>query len=98
MKKIEYYKHINGKVPVKIWLKTLDIALAKRVFNRLLRIEEDENFGDYKKIDDDISELRFQFGSGYRIYYSEIEDIMYYFSMPVTKNFRAKILKKRKNI
>lgn len=28
-------------------------------------------FGDYKKLSDDISELRFTFGKGYRIYYTE---------------------------
>ena len=50
MKRIEYYTHTNGKIPVKIWMKTLDVAMNKRIFGRLARIEEDDNFGDYKKI------------------------------------------------
>ena len=29
-----------------------------------------------KKLDDDILELRFSFGSGYRIYYTEIDNIV----------------------
>lgn len=34
------------------------------------------NFGDHKKIDSEISELRLNFGSGYRIYYTEIDNIV----------------------
>ena len=39
-------------------------------------IEENNNFGDFKRLDDDISELRFNFGSGYRIYYYEVDNIV----------------------
>ena len=37
---------------------------------------EDDNFGDFKKIDNELSELRFNFGSGYRIYYTEVDNIV----------------------
>lgn len=96
MKRIEYYEHTNGKMPVKIWLKALDISFAKRVFNRLSRIEEDENFGDFKIIDDNISELRFQFGSGYRIYYSEIGDVVVLLLNAGDKKFQSKDIEKAK--
>ncbi len=76
MKRIEYYIHTNGKNPVKMWQMSLDRVFMTRVFKRLQKIEEDEYFGDYKKLTDDISELRFDFGSGYRIYYSEVDDIV----------------------
>ena len=36
----------------------------------------ENNFGDHKKIDNEISELRFNFGSGYRIYYTEVDNII----------------------
>ena len=29
-----------------------------------------DNFGDSKKLSEDISELRFTFGKGYRVYYT----------------------------
>lgn len=76
MKEIKYYKHTNGKAPVIEWLKKLDVSMSKRINGRLTRIVEDDNFGDCKKIDDKISELRFSFGSGYRIYYSEVGDVI----------------------
>ena len=68
--KIEYLILSNGKAPIIEWLNSLDSITRKRINQRILRIE-DGNFGDYKKLSEDISELRFSFGKGYRIYYTE---------------------------
>lgn len=76
MKEILFYRHTNNKVPVVEWLKTLDKPFRARIQDRLTRIEQDDNFGDFKKIDSELSELRFNFGSGYRIYYTEINNIV----------------------
>ena len=96
MKRIEYYTHTNGKIPVKIWMKTLDVAMNKRIFGRLARIEEDDNFGDYKKLNEDISELRFNFGSGYRIYYAEVGEIVVLLLNAGDKKFQSKDIAKAK--
>ncbi len=56
MKEIEYYKHINGKVPVIEWLKGIDTTFRRRINGRLTRIVENGNFGDFKQLDDNISE------------------------------------------
>ncbi len=66
---IEYLILPNGKAPIVQWLDSLDSITRKRINQRILRIE-DGNFGDFKKISKDISELRFNFGKGYRIYYA----------------------------
>lgn len=51
------------------WLDNLKNRTAVlRIAARIDRIEQG-NFGDTKSITDEISELRFFFGSGYRIYY-----------------------------
>lgn len=76
MKEITFYQHTNNKVPVVEWLKSLDKSFQIRVQDRLVRIEQNDNFGDFKKLDNEISELRFNFGSGYRIYYTEIDNIV----------------------
>ena len=65
----------NGKCPFLKWLNSLDKVTQGRVKSRLTRLYEN-NFGDHKKIDDEISELRLMFGSGYRIYYTEIDDVI----------------------
>lgn len=67
---IEYLILPNGKAPIIEWLNSLESITRKRINQRILRIE-DGNFGDYKKLSDDISELRFTFGKGYRVYYTE---------------------------
>ena len=67
---IEYLILPNGKAPIVEWLNSLDSTTRKRIHLRILRIE-DGNFGDCKKISEDISELRFTFGKGYRVYYTE---------------------------
>lgn len=68
---IKYVKLLNGKSPFIEWLNALDSVTRKRINQRILRIE-DGNFGDYKKITEEISELRFSFGKGYRVYYTQI--------------------------
>lgn len=69
--KIDYVILPNGKAPIIEWLSSLDSTTRKRINQRILRIE-DGNFGDHKKISENISELRFMFGKGYRIYYTEV--------------------------
>jgi putative addiction module killer protein len=51
------------------WLKSLDNQAINRVLARLSRIANG-NFGDHKKLNNDVFELRLFFGSGYRIYYT----------------------------
>ena len=67
---IEYLILPNQKAPVIEWLLSLDSVTRKRITQRILRLE-DGSFGDCKKLSAEISELRFNFGKGYRIYYAE---------------------------
>ena len=48
-----------------------DSHLVSKIVARINQIRGG-NFGDHKKLSEDISELRFDFGKGYRIYYTEI--------------------------
>jgi len=50
---IEYVILANGKAPVIEWLNSLDSSNRKRINQRILRLE-DGNFGDFKKLSDDI--------------------------------------------
>ncbi len=93
MKEIVYYCHTNGKAPVIDWIKNLDLSVAQRINTRLSRIEEYENFGDFKRLNEDISELRFKFGSGYRIYYSEIGNVIILLLQAGDKSTQSKDIK-----
>ena len=70
--KIEYLICPNGSAPIIDWLNSLDTSIRKRINQRILRLEGG-NFGDCKRISEDISELRFMIGKGYRVYYTEIK-------------------------
>lgn len=65
---IEIYVLDNGKSPFEEWLQSLDRKIQNRVMVRLDRLQLG-NFGDMKNIGEGVSELRFFFGSGYRVYY-----------------------------
>lgn len=52
------------------WLKRLRDADAKARINlRIRRIALTENLGDFKSVGDGVSELRVDYGPGYRIYF-----------------------------
>lgn len=63
-KEIDATNHFNK------WFKGLkDVVVKRKVLARLDRLKND-HFGDYKRIDNNLFELRFFFGSGLRIYYT----------------------------
>ncbi|OQY29436.1 MAG: addiction module antitoxin RelB [Anaerolineaceae bacterium 4572_5.1] len=49
--------------------KVKDAATKRKILARLARVENG-NFGDFKQIYTNLFELRFFFGSGWRIYYT----------------------------
>ncbi len=62
------YQTVDGRRPFELWLNGIkDQRDASRIQARLLRVEHG-NIGDAKSVGDGVSELRFFFGSGYRVY------------------------------
>lgn len=95
MKEIKYYITESGKCPFKIWLDSLDKSIMSRIDKRLIRLTED-NYGEYKVIDNNISELKFNFGSGYRIYYTEKDNIIIILLCAGDKKTQSKDIEKAK--
>ena len=87
----------NKKQPLIEWLESLDKMTKSRIQSRLTRLLEN-NFGDCKKIDNEISELRLKFGSGYRIYYTEIDNIIILLINGGDKSTQNKDIKKAREI
>lgn len=95
MKEIIVFE-IDGKCPFEEWLNSLkDIRTRYRVNERLKRIKFG-NYGDCKKIDKELSELRLMFGSGYRIYFSEIGNTLVILLSGGDKSTQSKDIKKAK--
>jgi putative addiction module killer protein len=74
-KTIKIYQSDGGESPFVSWLESLDTTVRYRIKSRLARVALG-NLGDYKILGDGVSELKFKFGSGYRIYYSELDDVI----------------------
>ncbi|MEE9452664.1 MAG: type II toxin-antitoxin system RelE/ParE family toxin [Gammaproteobacteria bacterium] len=69
--KIEIYIAPTGKKPFVDWLESLkDKSIRYRIKERLDRVALG-NLGDYKTIEKSVYEFRFDFGSGYRIYFGK---------------------------
>lgn len=92
MYQIEYFEHDN-KTPVRDWLHSIDKAFRARVHQRLIRVSEG-NYGDYKVIDSSLKELRFTFGAGYRIYFTEIDNKIVLLLTAGDKNTQDKDIEK----
>jgi len=67
---LEYYQQENGAVPFRDWLRELrDMRAAARIRARLTRIRAG-NFGTIRALGDGVSELKIDYGPGYRVYYA----------------------------
>ena len=78
-------------------MNSLDKATKARIQSRLTRLLEN-NFGDHKKIDNEISELRLKFGSGCQIYYTEINNVIVLLINGGDKSTQSKDIEKAKSI
>ncbi len=72
-KELVYYTTENGKTPFTEWLNDLrDVSAHARILARLNRLRLGL-YGDAKRLSnaDGVSELRFDIGPGYRLYYAD---------------------------
>ncbi|MCF6291877.1 MAG: type II toxin-antitoxin system RelE/ParE family toxin [Robiginitomaculum sp.] len=70
-REVLFYQDENGKEPFTDWLESLrDIQARRRILKRL-RLVEQGHFGDCKAVGGGVTELRFFFGSSYRVYLAE---------------------------
>ena len=76
VKEIEYYTMLDGKCPYIDWFKTLSRDYQSKVIKRVNRLENGL-FGDCKRLTGSkLSELRLDFGKGYRIYFKELDNVI----------------------
>ena len=68
MIRVVHYVTSNGKDHFGEWLQSQNSQVRARIQTRIDRIELG-NFGDRKGVGEGVSELRIDFGPGYRVYY-----------------------------
>jgi putative addiction module killer protein len=69
---IQKYVTRTGDCPFDNWFEDLDSQTQTRIDARFDRVSLG-NFGDHKSVGEGVYELRFFFGSGYRVYYGLTE-------------------------
>jgi len=68
--RLEYYLDDNGDAPFALWMYSLrDKVTAYRIRARLDRVMLG-NFGTVKSVGGGVSELKIDYGPGYRVYYA----------------------------
>lgn len=78
-KQIIYYYTIDGKCPYQEWFNNLDTSIQLRVDKRVEKLRGGL-YGDNKKLQkSELSELRMDFGKGYRIYYYDLDTALILF-------------------
>ncbi|MDY6309908.1 MAG: type II toxin-antitoxin system RelE/ParE family toxin [Cyanobacteriota bacterium] len=92
-----YYTTSDGKCPYLNWYNALDNSIKLRIDMRIDKLEEGL-YGDCKCIAQDLFELRCKFGSGYRIYFTEQEDIIILILCAGDKSTQSKDIKRAKEI
>jgi putative addiction module killer protein len=70
MIEVREYVDVRGRSPYRDWLVKLDAATIARVIASVLRMEGG-NFSAAKAVGNGVSELRLDFGPGYRVYFGK---------------------------
>lgn len=93
---IEYYINPSGGMPFIEWLESFrDKRIKHRIQERLNRVLLG-NLGDHRALGDGVSELRLDFGAGYRIYYGMQEKKIVLLLCGGDKSSQEKDIKKAK--
>jgi len=64
------YIDTKGRIPFRDWIAKLDAVARVRVLTAVLRMEQG-NFSAAKAVGAGVSELRLDFGPGYRVYFAK---------------------------
>lgn len=95
-KDIIYYTKENEKEPFSEWLEKLkDKTIQVRIERRIQRLSLG-HYGDYKAVGEGVLELRYHFGSGYRVYFAEDGDTLVLILVGGDKSTQSKDIDKAK--
>ena len=78
------------------WFRRLQDSRAKaRILNRIDRAEGG-NFGDHRSVGDGVSEMRIDYGPGYRVYFAQVGGAVYLLLLGGDKRNQAADIAKAK--
>ena len=96
-KQIIYYTTADGKCPYLIWLASLDDKTQNIVTARIDRLKDGLK-GDWKRLTNSkLSELRINYGKGYRVYYRELNNVIILIVAGGDKSNQQRLIKQADN-
>lgn len=91
-KEIKYYYTADGKCPYIECRNSLDLSIRLRINKRVEKLKTGL-YGDHKSLQQSkLSELRMDFGKGYRIYYYDIDNTIILFIAGSDKKDQKKVI------
>jgi putative addiction module killer protein len=95
MAELRYYLDLSGISPFEKWFTTLDFQAAAKVTTALVRIELG-NTSNVKSLGSGLSEIKIDWGPGYRIYFGRDGDDLVILLTGGTKKHQDKDIKTAK--
>ena len=95
-RQIEYYETPNGKLPAKEWLSSVRDGLSQAILYKRIRQAGLGQFGKTRSLGYGVSELKIDYGSGFRVYYAIHEDKMILILMGGSKRTQESDIRKAK--
>lgn len=93
-KQVIHYYTTDGKCPFMNWFNNLDNSFKVRVMKRIKKLQEEGHYGDHHTLQNsELSEIRMDFGKGYRIYYYDLDDTLILFIGGSDKKDQEKVIK-----
>jgi putative addiction module killer protein len=71
-RELQFYETENGVAPAKNWLDAREDTEEYGAIMVGLEKVKQGNFGDHRSLGNGVSELRIDFGLGYRVYYGQL--------------------------
>lgn len=94
MKTIVYYYTQDGECPYLKWFNNLDNSIKVRIEKQVRKVIEG-NYADHKPLQNsELSEIRMNFGKGYRIYYYDLNSVLVLFVGGSEKKDQKQIINK----
>jgi putative addiction module killer protein len=94
---ITLYQIPNSNEPFTEWFRSIrDTRVKERIQARLTSVKAG-NLGDYKFVGDGVWELRLDFGTGYRIYYGEVDKTIVLLLCGGGKSLQQRDIERAKN-
>jgi len=95
-REIIVYETSNGINPLEVWFSSIKDPVTRfKIAARIDRIKLG-NLGDWKSLGNSIYELKFHFSSGYRVYYSELDNLVILLLCGGNKSSQNRDIKKAK--